>query len=178
FSATRLVLTLTVSSFIAFIVATIFGSIHSYWFYLVSFGTLIIFISFPIISSALITEYTNLNNPVRLVVFPICLIFVGLLAWASFDSIFGPSQSTTNSLLFDGNLYYGTRTLKPLIERGYSLYKCDSYGIYCEGLVVGSVKDPDKDVSMKLQNDRLTNSLEFWVNDEVIYRLKNENRAD
>ena len=172
-SRVRLALTLSISSLLIYIVWATLGTLHSYWFYLFSLAIVIIFVSVPIIFKLLIAEFKSNGKITHFFVLLICLALGGILSMAS-AQILSRSENETNILWYNGYLYYGTRTLKPLEERGYSLYKCYGYGFYCEGLSVGSVKDPNRKVSIKLQFDETANSLEFLADEEIIYRLNHD----
>lgn len=83
---------------------------------------------------------------------------------------------------FDGHLYYtasnhewrvGMNCTPPCgVGYVYRLHRCNAYGFYCEELYT----DPnlyEKNYEAILQPHHITKTLQFLVNDEVIYNVKN-----
>jgi hypothetical protein len=169
----RLASTLAIGALLIFGLLFVLGVNRSYWFYQFSPAILLVPLTVPFIFKALIDELTNRGDSQRVFAILMAFALVMLLSCTTLSIL--PDKDLTNKVWFNGYLFYGTRTLKPLEQRGFNLYKCYSYGLYCEEAMVGAVKDPSTDVSLSLEVDEATNSLGFLVNGKVIYRLDEDN---
>jgi hypothetical protein len=170
----RLASILAIAALLIFGLLFVLGMNRSYWFYQFSPAILLIPLTVPFIFKALIDELTNRGDSQRVFAILMAFALVMLLSCTTL-SILSNKRDLTNKVWFNGYLFYGTRTLKPLEQRGFRLYKCYGYGLYCEESIVGAVKDPSRDVSLNLEVDEATNSLGFLVNGKVIYSLDEDN---